>query len=386
MQKKELIEQILVSPSPLIIFQENYNNLKGTRFLLFDNNLNTFGKKFQKINFNNFTISPLAEYQNTIVLDQYTVKESRKLEIVHCVDFDSNIISNLRKLFFHTNYSNEDLTKLLLYIKKERIQPNCSPYLIECAANNFTLDKEDVYESLLSFSLLENINIEQLLSNHLNKYPLSINYLETDERWRSLIELKKYANKEYIPKYHYIYCLLLKMYFLKFSSKKSSKNKLIQLLDSINTELFGYWENELAICYLSLKEDSKTASFFGSVQPNTKDMLNKIQGMAWDLFHLRCAQEHMAMRNSCSNQIFLHSFGSEDKGINSIIRLNPIKRIAFDGMDVYTHHKYTIFNMCPEVDVYTILNKHKDFRNKMCKKTNYQTLSKKLEYELLQLS
>ncbi|HHQ1257406.1 TPA: hypothetical protein ACSLAV_000763, partial [Listeria innocua] len=301
-------------------------------------------------------------------------------------DFDSNIISNLRKLFFHTNYSNEYLIKLLLYVKKERIQPNCSPYLIECAANNFNLDKQDIYESLLSFSLLENTNIEQLITNHLNKEPSSTDYLDTDERWRSLIELKKYATKEYIPRYYYIYCLLLKMYFLKFSSKKSAKNKLIQLLDSINTELFSYWENELVICYLSLKEDSKTDSFFGSVKPNTKDMLIKIQGMAWDLFHLRCAHEHMAERNNYSKRIFLHSFSSEDKGLNSIIRLNPIKRIAFDGKDVYTHHRYTIFNMCPEVDVYTILNEYTHHRNKMCKETNYQELSKKLEFELLHLS
>lgn len=50
--------------------------------------------------FNNFTISPLADYQNTMVLDQYTIKETRELEVVHCVDFESNIISNLRKLFF----------------------------------------------------------------------------------------------------------------------------------------------------------------------------------------------------------------------------------------------------------------------------------------------
>ncbi|HHQ1194215.1 TPA: hypothetical protein ACSKPW_002895, partial [Listeria innocua] len=66
--------------------------------------------------------------------------------------------------------------------------------------------------------------------------------------------------------------------------------------------------------------------------------------------------------------------------------LNPIKRIAFDGKDVYTHHRYTIFNMCPEVDVYTILNEYTHHRNKMCKETNYQELSKKLEFELLHLS
>lgn len=69
-----------------------------------------------------------------------------------------------------------------MYVKKERIQLNCSPYLIECAANDFVLDKKDVYESLLSFSLLEYTNIEQLLNNNLAKEPLLTNYLDTDER------------------------------------------------------------------------------------------------------------------------------------------------------------------------------------------------------------
>lgn len=90
--------------------------------------------------------------------------------------------------------------------------------------------------------------------------------------------------------------------------------------------------------------------------------------MAWDLFHLRCAHEHIAARNNGSKQTFLHSFSSEDKGINSIIRLNPIKRIEFDGEEVYTHHKYTIFNMCPEVDIYTILNEYTQHRKKWSKK------------------
>ncbi|HHQ1077235.1 TPA: hypothetical protein ACSKNU_002861, partial [Listeria innocua] len=62
--RKKLIEQILISPSPFSIFEENYNELRNTRFLLFDNNSNNFGKKFQKMEFNNFTISPLAEYHN----------------------------------------------------------------------------------------------------------------------------------------------------------------------------------------------------------------------------------------------------------------------------------------------------------------------------------
>ncbi|EED2629280.1 hypothetical protein G8850_000413 [Listeria monocytogenes] len=46
--KKKLIEQILISPSPFSIFEENFSELRDTRFLLFDNNSNNFGKNLKK--------------------------------------------------------------------------------------------------------------------------------------------------------------------------------------------------------------------------------------------------------------------------------------------------------------------------------------------------
>jgi len=124
---------------------------------------------------------------------------------------------------------------------------------------------------------------------------------------------------------------------------KSSKNKMLELVQCVNKDLYAYVENEFFLAYLLFSKDKRVNSFFGVIQTNSKNVIPKIRAMAWDLFHLRNLESQVAYRNSNSKHMYMHYFCSRDEGINEILELNPIRRMIIQDERCYPLHEHNIF-------------------------------------------
>ena len=72
-----------------------------------------------------------------------------------------------------------------------------------------------------------------------------------------------------------IYVLILKTICIEFSNaKKSAKNKIMTLFEFVN--------EQLEVCYCYFNHDERVKKFFKKIQRNSKDLLDTINGVAWD--------------------------------------------------------------------------------------------------------
>ncbi|MFS0655492.1 hypothetical protein [Bacillus sp. 179-C3.3 HS] len=382
----EGVKEVLTSKEPLKAYKYFSAMLSDFRFFMFDNNSNNM-PIFEDKQFGHYQIQGIADYKNTVVLDD--TLDYSKLRVNHCIDFDSNILGNLYALFFgHLKEKDLDLLKMLCFLKENKIQINCSPYLLECVLNNFTINKDIVYNNLKAFSITDHLDLNSLKRGTFDTFlneNLDIIFRESDDRWREIYNLENKIEGKEISQYYLIYCMLLKAFYIKNESKKGANYKFKKLIDSVNSELCAYFENELLLCFMYIDGMKSIESFFGGIQINTQNLFRKIKGMAWDLFHLRAMENHMAERNKESRSIAIHSFASADKGLNKIISLNPIERIAFYKGRAIVKHKDSIFTKYPKFSYVNELEKYKEHRRVQCLKIDYKALSVDLEEEITNL-
>lgn len=163
------------------------------------------------------------------------------------------------------------------------------------------------------------------------------------------------------------------------------------LVKFINKELFCYLECEFVLCCLFLKNNESVKHFFRYVQRNSNNLIGVLKNMTWDLMHLRNIETEMAIRNSLANYeniFYAHSFGSSDQGLLNILKLNPIKRVAFYKGEAYIRFENTIEDVCENEDIITnfLLDSHRREQFYLNNPKNYLfDLANQLENDLLVL-
>lgn len=314
-----------------------------------------------------YQIKPIANYQNLGVLNLgiFSSSDSQILQIASFVNLDSNIVSLLPKYFKKENNQNfADLADLIEYIINEKLNISSIPYFLEDSLNSSGMkNDEKVYKSTLYYCVLRRLS----------------GGISTTDRFprRNEIDFEKRAKT--------LYCFLLKMYILKFSSKKNAPYKTEQLLDFCNNELGIYLESGLYISFLYFEGKNNTVkNFFQKVTPSAKNILKKIEGMSWDLFHIWNIPTEMAI---CSNDdiIQLQSIASGDKTLIDMISVNPIERIFMYNDEAIVKYRYSLVSL-PETKYLCekiCLNREK--RLSINKSVDLDVLSKSLEQALLDL-
>ena len=126
-----------------------------------------------------------------------------------------------------------------------------------------------------------------------------------------------------------LYVLLLKTVCIEFTNKKSPKNKVMMLFDFVNEQLGFIADRELEVCYYYFNHDEKTKKFFKKVNKNSKNLLHTINGMAWDLIHIRFIEQQFALRPTDEVRFAIHVLLTYDGGLKDILQINPIEQIVF---------------------------------------------------------
>lgn len=342
---------------------------------------NTFFEEY--IN-DTYQIKPIANYQNLGVLNPSIFSSDfQSLKIASFVNLDSNIVSLLPKYFEKKNKQDfADLSDLIEYIINMELNISSIPYFLEDSLNSSGMkNDEKVYKSTLYYCVLRRLSSGISTTD---RFPISNDYIDADEIFR-LMKSTRRNEIDFEKRAKTLYCFLLKMYILKFSSKKNAPYKTEQLLDFCNNELGIYLESGLYIAFLYFEgKNNAVKNFFQKVTPSAKDILKKIEGMSWDLFHIWNIPTEMAI---CSNDdiIQLQSIASGDKALIDMISVNPIERIFMYNDEAIVKYRYSLVSL-PETKYLCekiCLNREK--RLSTNKSESIDVLSKSLEQALLDL-
>lgn len=367
----KLKELLLITQQPLIEYSKNTKLLEGSR--LFDIDERIYERKIPQIltNSDKYHIVEIANYDNLKIIDNEVIKGNELIQIGQCIDFDSNVMSYLRNLIVNNEYEN-DFFKILNSIKKSKQQISCVPYLMENGNNIHSINKIISYETILSFSIFDRISEFDFENRNFSRYfNDSEVILDTDDRYYHMMNIQ---NSDILP-FQVIYLLVLMAFFVKNSSKKSAENKMVYLIQSFIKETenkLAYSELELSVIFDYINNGEN--NIFKSTNLNSKNLLSKLKGIAWDLFHIRTSEDQIALRNTNSKVVFLHSIFTADKGLSNVINNHSISRmLAYEGK-LYVYRENNIFKKLSKdkaSKIHELLEKDRDIRISNVRETKY---------------
>ena len=384
---KQIIVEVLYAKNPIVCLEKfkHYEPANKITFLLFDGNQTTnFRSIIHNYNLSKYSIANLGDYANTAIVTTTMLLDAKELTAIktaYSVNIDSNIASMLPRILKNKPID-PDFLNFLIYIKENDLALNISPYLLEDSLNSSGMKNEArAYECLLSFFSFSNLSLQQLYS--LPCVPDIIAYNHADDAW-SQMKYSRFYERNDEKRVRSIYCFLLKIYIIEFCSKKNPRNKLCELVDFINTTLGIYLESGLLLAYWYFDKSYNCVSeFFQKIQPGAKDKLKKVEGMAWDLFHLWDIPTEMSVQSHQYNAIILQAFATHDDALAQIAKLNPITRIAFYEQEAQVKYKFSLSNLLPDdIIIDSIIDNQKQ-REFLCETVDLISLSNQLENEFL---
>ncbi len=385
----ELLLQL--SPDDLLgYFYYNRNYLKNYRVILFSYQSNEFPDKLKSIVSNGVSLLSLSPKNDFFVLDDNTIVQTfeqngkSNVGLTGCVHFDTQIISYLNRIYddgFKDTpiYDTYDFLRKVL---KERLDFTNDLYLIE---NSFKLQDKKIFEKvkdcLLSYAHYKETTPEQFEMDFGKK-----DVFNTEDH--KFVD-KTINNINLIPKrnffqeiFNLIYCLLLKLACIEFSSNKSSKNKFIMLNEFMINNLGIYLERELAVCYFYLYKNDNTKTFFKKFQKNANNILSVIQGMTWDLTHIRTIEYFMALDQIKDKHFTNHYMVTYDQGLRDVLTAFPLDRIVFCNGEYREIFKYPLSLLVKDINLSKLYAESYDLREKIRKKRDLIKLKQELVSEL----
>ena len=184
---QQIIAEVLHAQNPITCLEKfkNYEPAKKITFLLFDGNQTT---NFQYIthdyNLSKYRIVNLGNYANTAIITTSMLLDKNDLTAIktaYSVNIDSNIVSMLPQLLKNKPIT-PDFLNFLVYIKKNNLDLNISPYLLEDSLNSSGMKNEArAYECLLSFFSFSDLSLQQLYSLPISPDVIAFNH--ADDAW-----------------------------------------------------------------------------------------------------------------------------------------------------------------------------------------------------------
>lgn len=378
----------LDDPLPYFSKYAREGELNGLTFVMVDKPCDS---NFKYINnqcqFGKYRICNLGNYDNAFVLLPNLFCSNPfgfgEFGVVHLVSLDSNIISKLPRYFTYQS-QDENLNRFVEHFINSNINICGFPYLMEDSLNSSGMqNKIKVYDCMRYYALFRRLTN----STEDDRRELQVSdHIDADEMFSIMNKNRNcYIDDEIQGRG--IYCFLLKTYIIQFSSNKSAKNKLVELIDFMNNEMGFFFEYGTVLAYLFFKKDDEIIkSYFQKVQPNSKKRpLMDIEGMAWDIFHVVDAPVEMAVHSKQLSCVALQSLATEDDALANIISFNPLERLVFYGENALAKYKYSLSSVIDDPVIIEHINMNKSKREQLLPTINWTELKDRLELELLSI-
>ena len=341
---KEAINQMFLCSSLLehmACYQHYYNELKDCVFVVFSEQEGTeLPNALQTSYDNEFAIINLG-YANRY----YAVNSDIYHEMIRngksdylidvCVELDTQAVSYLKNIFETYNQIPEcnKIKEMIEYLQLPNVNYSCVPYLVENASKGKTINKIDCYQTIKSFMLFKSFDFNAFWENGKCIYDRIEEdiQIDVDKLFNDMFSEKFYHSYEcFFNMQNALYALLLKAICIEFKNgKRTAHNKVMELFEFVNEQLGFVAERELEICYYYFLHHEKSKKFFKKVQKNSNDLLKTINGMSWDLIHVRLIEMQFTVRPIDDVKFAIHTLLTYDNGLKEILEINPIEQIAF---------------------------------------------------------
>jgi len=326
---------VLNAIDPIRVFKEFENELKycgvnisEIQCLLMDEENEQSGVICHTTNIGGYYLVPLGPYQKAYLLNYTVLLDSESaIKITEETNIDSNVMSDFGTLAQRPESISEDFQNMLVYLKKADIRVQNRSYMYEDSLNIKALPNSwSPYQRLLGLHMFQRLSLDDIV--HKRYITVSNDYINADDDNSAMLKAHRDQSFE-IRQVWAIYAFLLEVYYLQFEGTRSLTEKVNDLIVFINTKLCCYLEYELLLAYLFFEGKEKCVkSFFQKIQVGTKNSLKKIEGMAWDLFHIRYLPQQVFELSSTRRVDFIvKSILTKDKSFKDCIEFNPIKRI-----------------------------------------------------------
>jgi hypothetical protein len=255
----------------------------------------------------------------------------------YSLSFDSNFAEKLRATLYGENIHHVDrarvLEVLMLKANNAGVQFDVMPFLYE----NIRLAREGAsnqrpLNTLISFRMLDHLDWDVFRKDP-NRFDfgdvvesLKVSLLPGEEAFLA----SAYTDPAVIhheAKSLGIQALLLRFATLWHAAKPNPKRILGELIEFSLFELGFLPMTELSLIWIGITHRG-VAPFFGPIVGQSKDMLSRIRGMAWDMTHLRLMEQ--AAQLSQMGSFFIPYFVSLDARWRDLMRLNPVRFMLVD--------------------------------------------------------
>lgn len=379
----------------LVCYHQFFEQLQECTFVIFSENEGTQLPEPLCTNYeNNFAIINIGCADKCYAINKQIFEEMIRTgksyyNIDVCLELDTQAVSYLKNIFVKYGQIS-DYTKikdLIEYLNISHVNYSCLPYLVENAAKKDIIDKYECYKNIKSYMLFKSFNYLKFLHNGICEHdkPDAVVQIDADNMYKDMFSenfLKFYG--DFCRIQNYLYVLLLKAIYIEFNhSKKSAKNKMIDLFDFVNKELGFIAERELLVCYYYFKRDEKTKKFFKRVQRNNKDLLDTIYGMAWDFIHIRLIEQEFANTPIDDVRFAIHVLLTFDNGLKEILQINPVEQIVIYKGITISKLKYIWIDKIPGANEKLLSEENTQIRRRTLGKVNIDELKAILEEKLL---
>jgi hypothetical protein len=284
-------------------------------------------------------VRSLFATQHILVLDRDTIAEMQQGQSTFGIDYsislDTQALSYLLP-FLNRNTSKlpADITQVFTFIADPNTNVDPTPYRLENLLNLTKQPEYDarIYDRLRAYEILRTLDPQALAKGHpastLTDFELT---KRTQQQMASLYDwLDTPLLLERVRfKHATMYALLLKMCAIQLARPEAAaESKIIEFCAFCDEELATLYAREILIARRYF-ERGQNLGFFGKIMIRGKDMLKRLHGMAWDLWHVRWLEKAMTLKPSTENRYFFPALLTFDKSLVEVIDLYPLRAFAY---------------------------------------------------------
>lgn len=278
-----------------------------------------------------------------VVLDAATVKEMESGDAAFPIDYsislDTQALSYLAP-YLADNHARlpGDFQEVFEFIARDDVFVDPLPYLQENLGRlgePKTLDH--VFRTLRAYEVLRTIDLPWLQAR--GEVRSTLPDSDLDSRAQQLLSRQLYDSqnealmRELKRGHHFTYIALLKMVAIQLSSGKAPINeKMLKFSEFADQRMATMNARETALARAYFERRQQLA-FFGKVQARKQDLIEQLQNMTWDLWHVRSMENALVLKPSAHARFFFPALLTFDKGLIEVIDLYPLKACAFSTLD-----------------------------------------------------
>ncbi len=286
------------------------------------------------------SVRSLFKTEKVLVLDGETARDmllgTAKYPIDFSISLDTQALSYLEPYIAGKSSARlpKDFIEVFEFIAREDVFVDPIPYILENLHNiKDPAAANRIFTKLKAYEVLRTLDLQHLQTHGSARSRLSPEDLERraqEHMARMFMNRDDRAFMKALTLRHQVmYSQLLKMVLIQLRSPRGSISiKMEEFAEFTHSQLalMSGRETALARAYFERGQD---LTFFGSIQKNSPNLFKTLNGMAWDLWHVRQMEEAMTFKPSRQARYFFPALLTFDKRLIEVIDLYPLKACAF---------------------------------------------------------